>query len=147
MSYLNLTDTQITALNTIRQQAFQALQTARQDIATKQKALSDLLAVGTTDASAVGKAVLEIQALHKKLADAQKPYQDQAVAVLTADQKTKLKALDDASKLQPAIQQAAGLLLLTPPQNFAPGLGPGPGRGPMGRGPGPGGPGMMRLRR
>ena len=53
---------------------------------------------------------------------------------LSADQKTKLKVLEDAEKLRPAIGQAHALELLAPPANAA---------GP--RGPGAGGPGPRHF--
>ena len=135
---IGITDAQVQQLITIRQQERDAIQPVQQQIAEKQEALRTLLNAGTTDAAAVGQVVLATHALRKQISDVHTRFQTQALQVLTADQKTKLKALEDAMKLQPAIQQAIGLGLLTPanpPEGAGPGrFGGGPGR--MG-GPGP----------
>jgi len=130
-AYLSLTDSQLASLATIRQNEMKAIQSIMQDIATKEKALHDTLDKGTTDALAVGKQVLDIDALHKKADQAHTDAQAQAAAVLTAAQKTKLAALDAASKLRQEVQQAVMLDLLAPPQGGGPG---GPGGRPNGPG-------------
>jgi Spy/CpxP family protein refolding chaperone len=146
-SYLTLTDAQITSLTQIRQQGAESRRTAMQDIHTKQQALHDALDKGTGDATSLGRLLLDIQALQKKIADMDKSDQQLALNILTPPQKTQLKALQDAANLQPTIGQAAGLGLLDrPAQNAMPGAGPG-GMGPgmgmgMGSGMGMGGPGM-----
>lgn len=162
-AYLSLTDTQVQGLLAVQTQKHAAVQQIVQEIQTKEKSLREKLTAGSTDALALGTLLVEIQNLRKRVQAADTQFRDQALAVLTADQKTKLKALEDASKLHAQIQQAAMLDLLTLPQPPAgagpggPGVPGGPGpRGPMGEGggfgpgPGPGfGPGGMgfRLRR
>jgi hypothetical protein len=137
-AYLKLTDAQVTSLTAIRQAEATANRTTMQDIQTKQKALHDALSSGKADALTLGNLLLDIQALQKKIADSHTSTQTQAVAVLTEAQKPLLKALQDAANLQPTIQQAGFLGLLTPP------AGAGPGMGPMMGGPSMmGGPGMM----
>jgi len=132
-AYLGLSDSQIQALRQIRQQEGEALRSLHDEMAQKQKTLRDQLQAGSTDAAALGRLLLDIQSLRKRIEDAEKTFRDQAANQLTADQKTKLKALEEAAKLQPAIGQAAGLNLLTPP---APTQGEprDPGMGPMGFG-------------
>ncbi|MEK7407944.1 MAG: periplasmic heavy metal sensor [Acidobacteriota bacterium] len=135
-AYLNLTDTQIQQIQQAQRQAMERVQIVVTQIPEKQKALRDLLDKGTTDAAAVGKLVLEIEALHKQVTQAREAGHVAALAVLTTAQKDKLKTLEEAAKLQPVIHQAAMLALLVPPVP-QPGLGPGgPGgpMGPMGRG-------------
>ena len=122
-AYLNLTDAQIQQIQAARQQSFDSAKTLQSQIQTKDQALRDLLDKGSTDSAAIGKAMLEINALRKQVKAVMDATQVRAVSFLSADQKTKLKALEDAAKLQPAIGQAAGLGLLQPPQG-APG-GPG----------------------
>ncbi len=140
-TYLNLSDTQlssITAANTAARTANRAL---ADQAHTKQQALQTTIANGSTDAAAIGKAVLEIAAIHKQLDAAHTKLREQATSFLSADQKTKLKALEDAEKLRPAIGQAHALELLAPPANATGrpgfGLGQGPGQGPGMNGPGP----------
>jgi Spy/CpxP family protein refolding chaperone len=139
---LGLTDAQVTALQQLRQQEATATQTIHQDIAAKQKSLRDQLNAGVTDAAALGRLLLDIEALRKRTETAHASYQTQAVATLTADQKTKLKTLEDAQKLQLAIMQAIGLNLLVPAEGMP---GPGAPGGPGMQGP-PGGGGRMMMR-
>jgi len=148
-TYLNLTDAQIASLTQIRQQGGESRRTLSQDIRTKQQALHDALDKGTADATALGRLLLDIQTLQKKIADLDKSDQQLALNILTPAQKPLLKALQDAANLQPTIGQAAGLGLLDRPANAPlPGMGPGmPGMGPrMGPGMGMGGPGGMMMR-
>lgn len=128
-AYLNLTDAQITSLQAIQTQARTNGQQTRADIQTKQQALQTLLKQTSPDPTAVGKALLDLEAARAKLHTANSSLVDQAVAVLTADQKTKLQTLAAAEALQPQIHEATMLFLLTPP---AP---PAGAMGPLGMGP------------
>lgn len=140
-TYLTLTDAQIQSLQQLRQQEAETAKGDMDTIRAKQTALRT--AVNGNDAATAGRLLLEIEALRKRGADTHTQYRTQAIAVLTAAQKTKLTALQDALKLQPAIGQALGLNLLTPPDppaNAPRGMGPMPfgGQGEAGFGPGPG---------
>ncbi len=142
-SYLGLQDSQIESLRQLRQQHAQATQSMLAELAAKQQALREQLDRGSTDAAALGKALLEIESLRKRLTDASQALRTQAVGVLTGDQRAKLEALEQARKLEPAIRQAEALGLLAP---LAPDLWPGPA--PL-RGRGLGlefGPGLAPLR-
>ncbi len=138
-AYLNLTDAQISTLQTLRQNEMTALRSVFEEIQAKETALRNLLNTNTTDAAAVGRLVLDIQTARKKIESTQASYRTQAVNTLTPDQKTKLAALDTAMRLRDEIQQAMALNLLEP--EAGPG-GPGFG-GPGGRGFGPPPGGMM----
>jgi len=153
-AYLGLTDSQIQTIQQTRQTVLQANAALRDQAAAKQDALRKLLDAGSTDAAAIGRLVLESEALHKQIRTSMTALQTQLVNALTADQKTKLKALEDAAKLAPSIQQANMLGLLQPPADRGaigpgvrgaggPGFGSRGGRAPgagMGRGP------AMRMR-
>jgi Spy/CpxP family protein refolding chaperone len=115
-SVLNLTDQQITQLKQLQQERTQATQAAYQQIAQKQKALNDLLSSGSTDAMAIGRLEIEIQNTRKQAPPGGASVRDQALAVLTADQKAKLATLQEALKLRTAADQAVGLNLLDYPQ-------------------------------
>lgn len=140
-TYLNLSDTQISSITAAKAAARTANQALADQARTKQQALQTAIANGTTDAAAVGKAVLEIASIRKQIDAAHTKLREQTTSFLSADQKTKLKALEDAEKLRPAIGQAHALELLAPPANAAgrpgPGFGPGAGSGPGMGGPGP----------
>ena len=135
-TYLTLSATQVSQLQTIQTNERTAMQSTAADIATKQTALQAALLKGGSSAASLGQMLLDIEALRKKMTDAQTAAQASALLVLNADQKTKLKALDAASQLAPAIHEATMLNLLTPPATAS-----GPGAGPRGFG-GPGGPGF-----
>jgi Spy/CpxP family protein refolding chaperone len=133
-TYLSLTDAQVTALQQLRKQERQDLSATFQDLAAKQRALRDAV-TSSKDAATIGQLQLDIEGLRKKIQDTQTSYQAQAVNSLTADQKTKLQALQAAAALQPAIRQAGALNLLAPPAGAGPGgAGAGPRFGAMGRG-------------
>jgi Spy/CpxP family protein refolding chaperone len=127
-SYLNLTDAQIASLQQLRQSEMAALKPIFEQIGPLRQSLHTQKQSGNADATAVGKLVLSIQTLEQQAAPIRASYQQQAQAVLTADQKTKLAALQSAAALMPAIHEAAGLNLLTPPKGAE---GPG-GFGPEG---------------
>jgi len=119
-AYLNLTDTQVQQLQNLQKQARDSAGTAGEQIQTKEQALKDTLDKGATDAAAVGKAVIEIHALKTQVQKALDAARTSALNLLTADQKTKLATLEAAAKLSDEIEQATGLGLLTPPEDFGP---------------------------
>ena len=131
-SYLSLTEAQIRNFATLSAQLRDNTLSLRQQIDGKQGALNDMLQKGSTDTPAMGTLLLDMQSLRKQIDQAFTTFHDQAVNTLTADQKTKLKALEAAQQLQDAVRQAVGLGLLTAPEG-----------GPF---VGPGGPGANRLR-
>jgi len=125
-AYLALTDAQIQALEAIRTAESDQLAAYSEQIQRKQMALQEALQQGS-NAATVGQLLLDIEALRKQMNSLHAQFHGQAVSILTADQKSKLKTLEDAAKLLPAIEQAIGLYLLTPPEGAA-----GPGPGPAG---------------
>ena len=127
---LGITDAQVNSLTLIRQAEATAMQPIATQIQSKQQALQTSLMNGTT-ALAAGTALLEIEGLRKQMTAIQTNARNQATGVLSADQRTKLAALDAAAKLQPAAQQAQALNLLAPAANTTSG-GLGGGRGPRG---------------
>lgn len=141
-SYLGLSDSQIQQLQTIRQQVNSSLSSNFTLIRQKEQALNDLLAASGADAATVGQLVLAIESLRKQDQAAFATARTQELAILTADQKTKLQTLGDAEKLQRSINEAVMLNLLDAPQSpgGGPGFGPsrhgGPGNAPsrFGRG-------------
>lgn len=130
-SYLNLTDAQVTSLKQLRQSEMTALKPIFQQIQPLRQSLRTQEQSSGADATAVGKLVLEIQALEQQVTPIRQSYQQQALAVLTPQQKTQLAALQSAAALIPAIHEAMGLNLLTPPEGEE---GHGGGFGPEGMG-------------
>jgi Spy/CpxP family protein refolding chaperone len=119
-TYMNFTDAHLASIRQAGETARTANQTTRQQVAQKQTALNTLIANGSTDAAAIGRAMLEIAALRKTMDANLAKAREQALSFLSADQKTKLKALEDAEKLREEIGQAHALQLLAPPAGSGP---------------------------
>jgi Spy/CpxP family protein refolding chaperone len=150
-SYLNLTDVQIQKMQQAREQAGkeadEKVKTIQPQIRDKRIALEDLMEKGTNDPATVGKMMLEIHALQKQARQAQEAVRASELNVLTAEQKTRFKAIEDAATLPAATRDAARLGLVPRPQGepqpsmMRPGAGvPGQGGGMMGPRPGMMGP-------
>jgi Spy/CpxP family protein refolding chaperone len=125
-AYLNLTDAQVHQMRQAgeqaRKQAAEKVGTFQPQIRDKRLALRDLLAKGSSDPAALGKLVLDIQALHKQVREAREAVRTSQLNLLTAEQKAKFKAIEDAAAL-PAATRAAIRLGLVPRPQGALGLG------------------------
>ena len=124
---LGLSDQQIGQLQQLQRDRAQATLPVAEQIGVKQKALQDSLRAGNTDAAALGRQLLDIENLRKQFPEIEKRYREQALQLLSADQRTKLKSLEDLMKSRPAADQAVRLNLLEGPAQ--PPMPPGP---PMG---------------
>ena len=115
-AYLNLTDTQIEQMRKAREearkQAFEQAKAIQPQIREKRAALRDLLAKDTADATTVGKAMLEIQALHKQMRQAHEAVRESLLKVLTPEQQAKFKSLQDSAQQSAAAHEAARLGLV-----------------------------------
>lgn len=112
-AYLTLTTAQLTSLATIKTNYNTASESLRTQVAAKQRELINAIR-NNADATTIGKLTQELTTLQTQLTALATTYRTQAIAVLTADQKTKLKVLDDASKVQVQVQQATYLFLIAP---------------------------------
>jgi len=153
-SYLNLTDAQIRQMQQARDKAAKEAgekdAALRPQIEERRRALADLLDKDNPDPTAVGKTMLEIRGLERQLRQAHEAVRDSGISVMTAEQKSKFKAIQDAALLPQATRDAQRLGLVPPPPS-GPGQAPSgpqprmqgpmvfPGSGPQ---PGPGGPGQ-----
>lgn len=111
---LNLTDEQVEKLQKIQAGRLGASRQLWEDISQKQRKLNDMVNSGSSDASAVGNLMIEIHKLQKQSNPNDPSYHERAMAVLTPEQRTKLKTLEDAVRLRSAIDQAVGMNLLVP---------------------------------
>ena len=127
-AYLTLTDSQVTQLQSLVQAERQANQPRVQEINTKEQQLRTALNNNSNDAAALGRLLIDIQALRRQITTTSENFRSQAAALLNDTQRTKLRALDEAAKLAPSIQQAIAVNLLAPPPAGA----RGPGAPPMG---------------
>ncbi len=119
MQYLGLSDAQMQALQDVQKNRNAANQAIYKQMGDKQTAINSLIASGSNDALQVGQLTLDINNLRKQLLTSGAPFRDQALAVLTPDQKNKLTGLTNALQLQPAAYQAINLNLidqLNPPR-------------------------------
>jgi Spy/CpxP family protein refolding chaperone len=115
-TYLNLTESQVQGLQQIQQQERQANRSTMQTIRQNQASLDSMMQNGGADAATAGRLLVEIQTLQGSLSKTHDSFSAQAANALTVDQRAKLKTLQDAVALMPAIHQAAALGLLAPPQ-------------------------------
>ncbi len=111
-SFLALTDGQLQQLQQIQQQAGASIEALLASSEQKEQALRSALSAASPDAGAVGRAVLDTQTGHKQAQQIRETARQNAIAVLTPDQRQKLQALSDAMALVPAAHEAGGLGLL-----------------------------------
>ncbi len=130
-SYLNLTDTQIQALKQLHESEMAAIKPIMQQMAPLHQSLRTQMQGTSTDAATAGKLVVSMQSLRQQVSATHASFKAQSLAVLTADQKTKLAALESAAALMPTIHQAMSLNLLARPE---PPEGGGPGAPQLGFG-------------
>jgi hypothetical protein len=114
--YLGLSDAQVQSLQSIVRSRDQALQNAYNQINEKQRTLYQVLEAGTGSASQIGQLMIDVRNLEKQIPAQDGPFRNQALNVLSADQKSKLAKLVEAMQLQPTVSQAAMRLLLEYPR-------------------------------
>jgi Spy/CpxP family protein refolding chaperone len=115
---LGLDDSQIASLETVKLERREAQAPIIRQLAENWRALNDALKSGQTDAVTLGKMLLDIESLRAQRKNNDSRYDEQALAVLTAEQQEKLKKLRMALKLQSAARQAIWLGLLERPRGI-----------------------------
>lgn len=117
--YLGLSDAQVRHMQQAgekaRRGADEKEKTLRPQIEQKRMALEDLLDGANPDAVAVGRAMIEIRGLEKQIREAREAVRTAELNVLTPEQRTKFKAVQDAANLPEAARQARQLGLVGPP--------------------------------
>ena len=111
-AFLALTDAQLDNLRRLRREQAESNRGTFEQIAERERALRTAMDKTAPNPTEVGQIMVDMKNLREQIRQNDAKYRTLALAVLTADQKTKLKALEDAEKLRPAINQAAGLNLL-----------------------------------
>ena len=119
--FLNLSDSQFRrmeqARENARREAGEKEKALRPQIDEKRLALEELLDNPNADAAVVGRAMLEIRGLQRQIRQAHETVRTAELNVLTPEQKTKFKAIQDAANLPEATRQAQRLgLVAGPPQ-------------------------------
>jgi Spy/CpxP family protein refolding chaperone len=120
---LGLTDDQISQLVQLRRQERESLRTTVQQMREKRRTLQESLKAGGADPATLGNLLLDVQKLRQQVRDTNEQYRVRALGLLDDAQRTKLQSLEEAARLQPAIRQAVGLNLLSPPNNRSANLG------------------------
>jgi Spy/CpxP family protein refolding chaperone len=121
--YLGLTDDQVQQIEKTRDAARTSTRDVADELRAREIEMRSVMESGSADAGAVGKLALEIEALRSQMTQAVATARQNVLALLTPEQHAKLQALEEAAKLRPAIDEAAGLGLLgqAPPQGPRPG--------------------------
>ncbi|MEO8098766.1 MAG: Spy/CpxP family protein refolding chaperone [Acidobacteriota bacterium] len=114
-TYLELTDTQITGFQAVRQTAATSATPIQTQLQTKLQALRTALGQTPVDTASVTSLQTEIAALRTQLENVQTNARTQMIALLSAAQKLKLASLEAAAALRDEIQGAAGIGLLAAP--------------------------------
>jgi hypothetical protein len=94
---LNLSEAQVTGLKTLLSQRSDGSKSAFQEFAEKQKALQGILAQQNPSALDIGNAYLAVLSAQNRLKGLADKFQTDFKALLTADQRTALQRLQDAS--------------------------------------------------
>jgi hypothetical protein len=112
--YLSLTDQQILAI--VKANTDYTRFTAEKQLraAQVQREIAEETNRNTVDPMALGLRYTELESIRRELADRLTQTRQAVAAVLTDAQKQKIKALEDALKLQPVISEAQCENLLTP---------------------------------
>jgi hypothetical protein len=116
--YLNLTDSQVSALVGIQQQQQQSLTQFYQQLSDKEQTLQSLLQAPSPNPMSIGQTMIDIQSLQKQISQlSTEPYHTQALAVLNQNQLTLLANLTTALQLLAPAYQAASAFLIAYPQS------------------------------
>lgn len=127
-TFLNLTDAQVTSIQQSNRSSMQANRELAEKIRANRQNMKALLDQGNPDATAMGRLVIEGQSYAKQIAESRAKARETALTFLSAEQKTKLKTLEEAMQLREEIGAAQRLNLLSAP------AGPPAGPGGMGMG-------------
>lgn len=118
--YLVLTDSQIASLKQIQDTRQRTDQSRWEQVSQKQQQLQALLNQGSNDAVAIGRLMIDINAMQRQTPDSGAEYRAQALNVLTPQQKQKLPSLAEALQLAPTAGEAIALNLIEPPRYDGP---------------------------
>jgi Spy/CpxP family protein refolding chaperone len=111
---LNLTDAQVQQIREITRQQMEGVKPIAQQMREKGAALREEMKKGSPDQAKVGQLSVDLKDLREQLKSKRAARGDSISAVLTPEQRDKLKTLEEAAKLGPAVRQAAALGLIDP---------------------------------
>ncbi len=109
-AYLGLTDDQLMQMRKAGEEAHQSanekVRAMQPQLEQKRMTVQQLLGGKNPDPTMLGKAVLELRAVEKQIAEVHDGARKSALAVLTPEQRTKFKAIEDAALLPEATRDA-----------------------------------------
>ncbi len=111
---LNLTDAQLQQIREITRQQMESVKPIAQQMREKGMAIREEMKKQSPDQAKVGQLTVELKDLREQLKSKRAARGDSISAVLTPEQREKLKSLEEAAKLGPAVRQAAVLGLIDP---------------------------------
>jgi hypothetical protein len=115
IQYLGLNDNQATAIRQANNSYFQFTMQKSLRSSQVQNEIAVETARPTLDPMALGLRYLELEAIQREIATEEARTRTTVQAILTDAQKTKIKALEDAMRLQPLICDAQSARILAPP--------------------------------
>ncbi|MBL8222055.1 MAG: periplasmic heavy metal sensor [Bryobacterales bacterium] len=121
--YLALSDSQASQLKQMMRSRAEGNRARFQEMNAKRRQVDEMLRQGTSDAASLGRLMLEVESYRKQVRTADEGFFTEAASVLNETQRAKLKALEDAARLLPAVHEARALGLLKGPEG-APRNGP-----------------------
>ncbi len=113
--FLELTPEQAGQFGQMLETLQKAFQGFEQQVQERQKNLQALLQADIPDAAAVGRVVLEIRAVEKQAGQTLDAYHAQFGALLTPEQLGRVRAVQQAAALLPAVPAFAAVRLVEPP--------------------------------
>jgi len=137
VSYLNLRDTQVAALQENNQAMREAIRTIMESAREGRVGVREELKQDNPNPTIVGQALADAKETREAIRAKSAEFRANALAILTPDQQVSLAALQQALELAPTARQAIGSNLLQAPESE---MGPGRPGGPFARRGGPGGP-------
>jgi hypothetical protein len=111
VAYLSLTTVQLNSLSSIMSNYEKASEAILKQLSDKRMEMANAFR-NNADAATIGKLTQEFLALQTQLTALGSSFTSQTTAVLSPAQRTKLKVLEDAAKLQVQVQQATQILLI-----------------------------------
>lgn len=144
IAYLNLSETQVAALQENNQEMREEIRTIMQSARAKRDGVREELEQDNPNPTIVGQALVDAKETREAVKAKRAEFRAKALAILDADQQASLTALQEALDLAPTARQAVGANLLEVPEGE---MGPGRRGGHFAKrgGPrGPGGPGRGR---
>ena len=99
-SYLGLSEEQIQQFQTLRQSFRESVRTIMEDTRAKRQQLREELARESPSPTIVGDLTVQLRQVRQQVGEKRKEFGEQARALLTEEQKTKLAALEEAKALK-----------------------------------------------